>query len=983
MAKNTIKGLTVEIGGDTTKLGKALEDVEKKSRDLSSELGQINKLLKMDPGNTDLLAQKQGVLANAVSNTKEKLDKLKEAEKQVQQQFERGEVSEEQVRALQREIIETTNKLGTYERAVKETAEQVEKLGKKSEDAGDDVDELGDDVEDTADEFDKLGKKSKDSSDDVDELGDDAKDTAKDLDKAGDEASTFGDKVKAAGSVAVKGFAVVGAAVTAAVGALVASAEASRDYRREMGKLDTAFTTAGHSSETAKQTYQALQGVLGETDQAVEAANHLAKLTTNEKDLEKWTNICTGVYATFGASLPIEGLTEAANETAKTGQLTGGLADALNWAGVSEEGFQARLDACSTEQERQTLIMTVLNNKYAEAAEQYKETNAEVIRANEANEAWASSMAEVGGAVEPLLTDIKLLGASILSDLVPGVKEVTGAFRNMLNGDEGAAADLGEALSGIISQLLKKVTDIVPAMAEMAMSLVTTLTTTLLHSLPDIVRTLVDVAVQAVNALAAYLPALLPAIATAVFDLVSQLVNSIPAIMTALMGVINGILLSLPKLLDTFGTRILEIIVDLLYGVLPGLVTIFTEVLPQMLTSLLTIMTEYLPWLIESLVFVIEDIVTQLLPQVVTLLTEALPTLIETLVTGLVGFIPVLLDAAISLLNAIVQAVPVIIQELIPVLPTLINTILNALIEAIPVLLDAAIELLFAILDAIPVLLDALIPALPVIIDTVINAVIGALPILLDAAVKLLMALVQAIPKIIGPLTQQLPTIISTITSTLGKNLPTLISAAVKLFLGIVEAIPKIVVELGKQLPSIITAIVKGLASGVSSIASVGTDLIKGLWNGIKDMTSWITGKLKGFGDSILSGIKSFFGIHSPSRVFKDEVGKMLAVGLAEGIEDNADQPLDAMADLSNGILGEAGDLNGLTLERRLQHTFAAPETISAAESGMLSTLDKILAAIERGQIIAIDGDKLIGATVDAMNSALGQRRVLAERGAI
>jgi phage-related protein len=148
-------------------------------------------------------------------------------------------------------------------------------------------------------------------------------------------------------------------------------------------------------------------------------------------------------------------------------------------------------------------------------------------------------------------------------------------------------------------------------------------------------------------------------------------------------------------------------------------------------------------------------------------------------------------------------------------------------------------------------------------------------------------------------------------------------------------------------------------------------------------MTSWIIGKLKGFGDSVLSGIKSFFGIASPSRVFRDEVGKMLAVGMAEGIEDNADQPLDAMANLSKGILDEAGELNGLTLERRLQHTFAAPETVSTAESGMLSKLDKILSAIEKGQVLTIDGSALVGATANRMDSALGQRRALAARGAI
>lgn len=152
-------------------------------------------------------------------------------------------------------------------------------------------------------------------------------------------------------------------------GAWIAAIEGSREYRTEMGKLDTAFVTNGHSSEAAKKTYQDLQAVLGDTDVSVEAANHLAVMTDNEKDLQTWTDICTGVFATFGDSLPIEGLTEAANETAKTGQLTGGLVDALNWAGIGEEEFQAKLDACSTEQERQKLIMDTLNGTYKKASE--------------------------------------------------------------------------------------------------------------------------------------------------------------------------------------------------------------------------------------------------------------------------------------------------------------------------------------------------------------------------------------------------------------------------------------------------------------------------------------------------------------------------------------------------------------------------------------------------------------------------------------
>jgi phage-related protein len=181
----------------------------------------------------------------------------------------------------------------------------------------------------------------------------------------------------------------------------------------------------------------------------------------------------------------------------------------------------------------------------------------------------------------------------------------------------------------------------------------------------------------------------------------------------------------------------------------------------------------------------------------------------------------------------------------------------------------------------------------------------------------------------------------------------------------------------------IFNAISEGLMGLPGEMASIGSDIVRGLWNGINDMVGWITDKLSSFGGDILQGIKDFFDIESPSKVFKNEVGKMLSIGLAEGIEDNASRPLDAMADLSNGILGEAGELNGLTLERRLQHTFASPVDAATAETGMLDKLDRILEAIKQGQLITLDGDKLVGGTVNRTDAALGQRRVLAARGAV
>ena len=275
--------------------------------------------------------------------------------------------------------------------------------------------------------------------------------SAKANDSSNETSSAFQKIGSVAGGIA-KGIATAGAAIG---GAWIAAIEGSREYRTEMGKLDTAFVANGHSSEAAKNTYSELNAVLGDSGQAVEASQHLAKLTDNEKDLQTWTDICTGVYATFGASLPIEGLTEAANETAKTGTLTGGLTDALNWAGISEEKFQEKLDACSNEQERQKLIMDTLNGTYSKASDQYKKTNKDVMDAQKAQEKLTDAFAEVGRIGEPILTAIKdkvgemaLAAVPHLENFVNKVKDIiTWVKNNQDTIDTWVAVILGAGVS--------------------------------------------------------------------------------------------------------------------------------------------------------------------------------------------------------------------------------------------------------------------------------------------------------------------------------------------------------------------------------------------------------------------------------------------------------------------------------------------------------------------------------------------------------
>lgn len=262
------------------------------------------------------------------------------------------------------------------------------------------------------------------------------------------DAEGFKSGIQKAGEISTNFLKVTAGAVAGVATALVALGPATAEYRQEMAKLESAFMAAGSNAETAKTTYNDLYRVLGDSGQATEAANHLAMLTQEEQALSEWTNICQGVYATFGDSLPIEGLTEAANETAKVGQLTGSLADALNWAGVNEEEFQAKLDACNTEAEREALIRKTLTGLYDEAAKTYEKNAAGLLAQNEANAKMTAAMAQLGEVVAPVMAMLTELGAEILADLTPHIQEFA---ENHLPKIKQALQDVGDKIGVVIN----------------------------------------------------------------------------------------------------------------------------------------------------------------------------------------------------------------------------------------------------------------------------------------------------------------------------------------------------------------------------------------------------------------------------------------------------------------------------------------------------------------------------------------------------
>lgn len=207
----------------------------------------------------------------------------------------------------------------------------------------------------------------------------------------------FKDKsVKALTDFANKSVKVAGAAVAGLAAGFVALDGATEEYRVAQGKLNAGFQAADFSADVARKSYRNFYAILGDTDTATEASQLLANMAKNEEEVTKWTRIAAGVHGTFGDSLPIEGLVESANETARTGQVTGVFADALNWVGIMEDDFNAKLEKTTDVSKRNQLIMDTLSKTYDKAADSFYANNQQVVNARRNHATLDEMLAKVG-----------------------------------------------------------------------------------------------------------------------------------------------------------------------------------------------------------------------------------------------------------------------------------------------------------------------------------------------------------------------------------------------------------------------------------------------------------------------------------------------------------------------------------------------------------------------------------------------------------
>lgn len=417
-------------------------------------------------------------------------------------------------------------------------------------------------------------------------------------------AATLGNGIKTAGKW---GAAMVGGAA-AGVGALSSVAENTREYRTEMGKLDTAFTTNKFTAADAKQTYSDLYAVVGDSGQATEAANHLSLLCDSTKDLQSWTEICTGVYGQFGDSLPIEGLTEAANETAKVGQVTGPLADALNWMGVSEDEFNEKLAKCSSEQERQQLITSTLTSLYSDASAQYKETNGDVMESNRAHQQLSDTMAQIGAVAEPVLNSLIGLGGKLLERLSPIIEGVADSLAPaLINICEEVApiiVSMLEQIMPLIEELLPFIAQLIEQLAPLIVQIVEQLFPPLLQIIQDLLPYFMQI-IQAIMPLFSTLVELLMPVIEVFVQLAGVLLNGLLAALTPIIE-------DLATFLNDLLTPLIPIISELCNTIVGTLQPVFEQLSPVIslvfdaLRPVLGLLGEMLETLIPALVPVIE-----------------------------------------------------------------------------------------------------------------------------------------------------------------------------------------------------------------------------------------------------------------------------------------------------------------------------------------------------------------------------------------
>lgn len=343
---------------------------------------------------------------------------IEQASERIEQMDEAARQSADAIDAMSDTLSDQRDELKRAQKAYANYILKGEESTEQAQELADEIQRLSRDIKQnrsTLDAAERAAQQLADGFDDAEDSADDLGDAAR---------GTKGDFTIMKGAIAdliSDGIQKLIGAGANAVSSLYGLADSTREFRQDMGTLETSFDSAGFAADAATDTWRDLYAIFGEDDRAVEAANNIARMAENQQDLDKWVRITTGIWGTYQDALPVEGLAEAAGETAKVGKVTGVFADALNWSSeaaamfadcmsedvlTAEDAFNEALAECTTEAERNALITDTLTKLYGKAADKYDETAGSLMDANKATADLTLAQAEMGERIEPVTTAV-------------------------------------------------------------------------------------------------------------------------------------------------------------------------------------------------------------------------------------------------------------------------------------------------------------------------------------------------------------------------------------------------------------------------------------------------------------------------------------------------------------------------------------------------------------------------------------------------
>lgn len=457
----------------------------------------------------------------------------------------------------------------------------------------------------------------------------------------------------------------------------------------------------------------------------------------------------------------------------------------------------------------------------------------------------------------------------------------------------------------------------------------------------------------------------LPAIAQGIEQNMPTILEKATEIVNSL---VNGVTANLPRILQAG----LEMITELLEGftqALPNIVEKVTQVVDTIIQTITTMIPVILATGVMILTSLIEGIVSAL-PTIIEAATTVLSTLINTVVT----LLPMIIEAGIqiltSLISGLIQALPMLVEATIQLITMLIQTI----IQNLPTIIEAGIQILISLINGIVSILPKLIEMAIYLIVAVATALIENLPKIIDAGIKLLLALIDGIIKMLPTLIEAALKLIVALAGALIQNLPRIIEAGVRILLALIDGIIQILPQLLQMGLELVVKLGQTILDNKEELFKAGADLIRGLWDGINSMKDWIGQKVGGFVDSLTGNFKSLLGIHSPSRVFRDEIGKFLPMGLAVGIERNIGAVRAAADEMANAAMV---DMSGYSYDPAVALNTGGVRSIRRSfEASMTAGLDsqKQQQPIIVENVLVVDSEELGRMTESAVSAEQGQK---------